>query len=167
MLVCRVTLGRLLSWPWRSGIGKRRWTAYGEMLRYTDEEYPDTNALVRHRGAIQIMAIRTDIKEAALCLLIHRLSCTKFSVCCALNCANACSKEPRTNWSIYLFLGGSLKNWWQTHQTFAWEGLGMACPLFHLDSDLNNQELHSRHVSFRTRWSREDSQHAANSVDSS
>ena len=88
MLVCRVTLGRLLSWPWRS------WRSGMETLRW--------NAEVHRRGVpwyeciSEAPRLRQSKSWPLYAYSIPRLSCAKFSACCALNCANACSKEPHT-----------------------------------------------------------------------
>ena len=91
MLVCRVTLGRLLSWPWRFW---RSWRSGMETLRW--------NAEVHRRGVpwyeciSEAPRLRQSKSWPLYAYPIPRLSCAKFSACCALNCANACSKEPHT-----------------------------------------------------------------------
>ena len=83
------------------------------MLRYTDEEYPDTNALVRHRGCgnpnhdhfmptpYPDSLARNSVHVVLLIVQMHA------------------ARSLIRNWSIYLFPGGSPQNARQTHQTFA------------------------------------------------
>ena len=98
-------------------LGDLGWRPCGEMLRYTDEEYPDTNALVRHRGCgnpnhdhfmptpYPDSLARNSVHVVLLIVQMHA------------------ARSLIRNWSIYLFPGGSPQNARQTHQTFAWEEL--------------------------------------------